>query len=75
MTNAEKFEQVFGFEHNKERCPFPVETCKELAACNDCALVDFWDKEYKPCFKLKSEYRHKAEVTELENLHLSGYTC
>lgn len=48
MTNAEKFEEVFGFEHDNH-CPY--KECKDpegddYEACEDC-LNDFWECEYR----------------------------
>lgn len=48
MTNAEKFEEVFGFEHDN---PCPYKECKDpegddYETCEDC-LDDFWECEYK----------------------------
>jgi hypothetical protein len=54
MTNAEKFEKVFGFSPNEDlECPMPTDVCYvNNEICNNCPFDDFWQKEYKPCFKL-----------------------
>lgn len=54
MTNAEKFSEVFGFEPNEE-CPFPSRVCLEHESCNGCPLDGWWEKEYKPCFRLRED--------------------
>ena len=55
MTNREKFKEVFGFEHNSD-CPAPIRVCDEIMKCEDCPFDNFFDKEYKGCFKMKEEY-------------------
>lgn len=54
MTNAEKFEEVFGHKLNpnyfkKWSCAiFNTNPCKKYDFdCNKCPLFYFWDKEYK----------------------------
>lgn len=51
MTNAEKYQEVFGFPPDRGNCP--TEDCKFCPAnpCadkgfSDCAF-DWWDEEYK----------------------------
>lgn len=61
MTNAEKFAEVFGFDHNEERCPFPSVVCEDRVACDDCPLADFWEKKYRSCFKLRPDFGKGAE--------------
>lgn len=51
MTNAEKFEEVFGFPpHSNARCIAPKEICDEEEGCKTCPFRNWWNKEYKPCF-------------------------
>ena len=57
MTNREKFEKVFGFPANEDAgCPLPITVCDVIEhdgkSCNNCSFYGWWDKEYKPCFKL-----------------------
>ena len=54
MTNKEKFEKVFGFEPNDTlECIVPHEVCETVSGvCFECPFGDFWNKEYKSCFKL-----------------------
>lgn len=58
MTNREKFKEVFGFEQDEETavCPSDLmgtDNCKSIE-CKDCPFnFHWWDKEYKPCFRLK----------------------
>ena len=54
MTNAEKFEEVFGHKLNpnyfkKWSCAiFNTNPCKKYDYdCNKCPLLDFWNKECK----------------------------
>ena len=61
MTNSEKFKEVFGFVPNrseqKELCPRDFD-CEDVPSCRDCPFnEDWWNREYKPCFKLK-EIKH-----------------
>lgn len=60
MTNGEKFQEVFGFEPDKDACIFPDNVCRKIqqdeivvhADCEDCPLYHFFDKEYMDCFKM-----------------------
>lgn len=47
MTNAEKYEEVFGFPPDKEMCP--TERCENCPQSGyGCYGVgEWWDKEYK----------------------------
>lgn len=65
MTNAEKFKEIFGFTHGKRLCVAPQTVCDEQALkhigetvdeCKDCPFYDWWDKEYKACFQIRSDY-------------------
>lgn len=59
MTNREKFKETFGFDFDADsfsNCLAPANVCKEFDSCEECPFLDFWDKEYKPCFKLKEEF-------------------
>ena len=55
MTNAEKFKEVFGF--TPDSCPLPPKiVCRDFDFnCNKCPFHDFWNKEYRSCFRLKEE--------------------
>lgn len=67
MTNGEKFKEVFGFIPEPEfdcGCA-PRKVCNEQKKvhnrntanmCFDCPFNDWWNKEYKPCFKMKGEF-------------------
>ena len=68
MTNLEKFREVFGFTPtpycigNEKFCD--ERNRKEGTAevgifydpCEDCPFHDWWNKEYKPCFRIKEEF-------------------
>lgn len=55
MTNREKFKEVFDF--NPSDCVAPTSICIDRRmGCKDCPFHDWWDKEYKPCFKIKEEF-------------------
>ena len=60
MTNAEKFKEVFGYKPNKHFCILPTKVCIVKTGkedlCAGCVFHGWWDKEYKPCFVLASEY-------------------
>lgn len=53
MTNAEKFEEVFGFEPSKCKCPAEVCTNCPVNPCRNSSLViiDWWNSEYKESAK------------------------
>ena len=54
MTNREKFKEIFGFDHSIIECPFPTSICKKTNfQCSECCFFGWWEKEYKPCFKLR----------------------
>ena len=55
MTNGEKFKEVFGFEPCEDaECILPKSVCDtQDGFCNNCPFYDFWNKEYKACFKMK----------------------
>ena len=62
MTNKEKFTEVFGFTpegygvEDNISCPLPVKICKEHKDnCLECPFCGWWEKEYKPCFKLRDD--------------------
>lgn len=44
MTNAEKYQEVFGFPPDKGSCP--TEDCKFCPA-KPCNSYDWWNEEYK----------------------------
>ena len=49
MTNAQKYEEIFGFPVDKEMCPTAdCENCPLKGNKYGCALtVEWWDSEYK----------------------------
>lgn len=54
MTNAEKFQEVFGFPPGDNRkCIVPMAICNDFDTCRKCPFLNWWDKEYLPCFSLK----------------------
>lgn len=57
MTNREKFAEIFGFKPRKETdCVFPAKVCEVAnSTCLDCPLKDWWDHEYKGCFKIRED--------------------
>ena len=65
MTNRDKFEEVFGYRPDDDaECLVPIEIClSRKYNCNPqkekneelCPFYGWWDKEYKPCFKLRSD--------------------
>lgn len=47
MTNAEKFEEVFGFKVNPNVCYMPEEiTCLLYDTCDSCPYNKWLDEEY-----------------------------
>ena len=61
MSNAEKFKEVFGYKPDKSMCILPRKVCAIEASkctqlCDGCVFDGWWDKEYKSCFVLASEY-------------------
>ena len=65
MTNKEKFEEIFGYSPKKANCLFPLSVCDDIhkqgLGCTTrpqrCPFYDWWDKEYKPCFKLREDLK------------------
>lgn len=57
MTNAEKFEEVFGIkidEYPADLCDTADHKyCTNSNDCPDCVLYHFWDKEYNKGLKKK----------------------
>lgn len=46
-TNADKFKEVFGFEHNHD-CPMSGSNCcNKNSVCYVCEYYEFWQQEYK----------------------------
>lgn len=52
MTNAEKYQEVFGFPPDKEQCP--TDNCKfcpcsqmKIEWISECMTYDWWNSEYK----------------------------
>ena len=59
MTNREKFKETFGFNFDSDsfsNCLAPEGVCRNYDSCEECPFDEFWDKEYKPCFKIKEEF-------------------
>ena len=61
MTNREKFKEVFGFSPNKGvsgnlSCPAPKKICDERKGCVGCPFKNWWEREYKECFRMKEEF-------------------
>ena len=64
MTNREKFKEVFGYTpYTENMCVAPIKICEEYAEngkdfgqCGECPFKNWWDKEYKPCFKLREDF-------------------
>lgn len=56
MTNAEKFEEVFGIKIDEN---YPEDICQSIDHnicvehdCSDCPAFKFWDQEYKEeCYR------------------------
>lgn len=52
MTNAEKFEEVFGIKID-ENYPAPIckcidiHICERSITCSECPAFKFWEREYK----------------------------
>lgn len=62
MTNKEKFEEIFGYSPEKDtdliNCLIPVSVCEKIeGGCSKCPFYGWWDKEYKPCFKLREDLK------------------
>ena len=67
MTNLEKFKEVFGFiptiHDDTITCIGVDRVCDEqyrknrpYVGCSDCPFNDWWNKEYKPCFKMDERW-------------------
>lgn len=54
MTNKEKFAEVFGFKPDERVCVATPKVCLGNE-CETCPFDDFWNKEYKACFKMIEE--------------------
>lgn len=72
MTNIEKFKEVFGFVPSieKESCVGAPIMCDVVSSCRECPFRNWWDREFKECFKMdesilqalrKKEFRKDAE--------------
>lgn len=56
MTNKEKFAETFGYAPNEKIsvCPSNYD-CRSMK-CSQCPFnQNWWDKEYKPCFKMQED--------------------
>lgn len=69
MTNRQKFKEVFGFTPRDEaHCVAPTSVCAvnngicvlgkqngagRIEPPQVCPFWNWWNKEYKPCFKIK----------------------
>ena len=60
MTNAEKFEEVFGIkidEYPGDVCDIADhQICIDASDCHHCPLHKFWDKRYKEKKAKKEEH-------------------
>ena len=66
ITNGEKFKEVFGFKPNMNLCVAPNKICKNTVSralssgiddpCTICAFNNWFDREYKACFRLSEEW-------------------
>ena len=58
MTNGEKFKEVFGFKPDERVCVAPQTVCEMFyAQCSkDCPFHDWWNKEYKACFRIREDF-------------------
>ena len=68
MTNTEKFKETFGFAPEVEKdgsisCIGSPKVCDEqykknspLSGCSDCPFKDWWNKEYKACFRIDERW-------------------
>ena len=66
MTNKEKFKEVFGFTPDERVCVATPKVCLGNE-CEVCPFDDFWNKEYKACFKIDSKYEQDAIMKSLKN--------
>lgn len=55
MTNAEKFEEVFGFKPNKNLCYAPEDVECPTKDCDDCPYISWLNDEYIAKHKQESE--------------------
>lgn len=55
MTNREKFAEVFGFKPDERVCVAPPKVCLGNE-CETCPFDDFWNKEYKACFRIWEDF-------------------
>lgn len=46
MTNAEKFEEVFGFKANTKMCYMPEDIECPLSDCDDCPYNKWLEEKY-----------------------------
>lgn len=76
MTNAEKFKEVFGFTlENVSDCSLvPTSVCDDQqnkngydGMCSNCPFHDWWNKEYKACFRIDSKYEQGVIMKSLKN--------
>ena len=52
MTNAQVFEQVFGYPPSPNaRCVAPKEICDDYDTCRGCPFADWWNKKYEQQMK------------------------
>ena len=64
MTNEEKFKEVFGIvpSANFKRSVCPDDFYCRNINCADCLFYEhWWQKEYKPCFRLEEAYKAESE--------------
>ena len=60
MTNAEKFEEVFGVKisdmYPADPCDiFDEHICTDSPSCSKCIAYNFWGKRYKKPKEVKNE--------------------
>lgn len=79
-TNAQKYEEVFGFPPDKVGCP-----TKECGKCpvsakgylSPCASEDWWDSEYEEVGIPDEELEHRTVRSEdaLKEIKETGHGC
>lgn len=80
MTNAQKYEEVFGFPPDKSACP-----TKECGKCpvtvkgylSPCAIGPWWNDEYKEVTIPDEELEHRTVRSEdgLKKIKETGHGC
>ena len=75
MTNAEKYQEVFGFPPDKNNCP--TINCESCPANNKepICVCKWWDEEYKGNDTVKveiTEHHTFAKPDDVEDLDFPG---